>query len=384
MSDVQPPALADAPPVLDVDIRVRRGDAFTLHAKFTTDGGLTALFGRSGAGKTSIIDCLAGLIRPDQGHIRINGEALFDSTRGIHKAPEKRRVGYVFQDARLFPHLRVRANLTYGMRLLPESQRRHTLDEVADMLGIEQLLDRHTAALSGGETQRVAIGRALLASPNLLLMDEPLASLDNDRKAEIMPFIDRLRDQAGVPIVFVSHAVEEVVRLADDMVVLADGQTIAVGDVEDIMSRLDLRPHTGRFEAGAVIHVWVVGHDPAHMLTELGFGAGSIWVPKLEFDRGTPLRLRLRARDVSLALQRPAQSATLNTFEGNIVDIEHVAPDVSPHVDVLVNIGAPVIARITRRALEYLGLKNGMKVFVSIKTSAIDRQSLGLGRRRGG
>ena len=193
MSDVQPPALADAPPVLDVDIRVRRGDAFTLHAKFTTDGGLTALFGRSGAGKTSIIDCLAGLIRPDQGHIRINGEALFDSTRGIHKAPEKRRVGYVFQDARLFPHLRVRANLTYGMRLLPESQRRHTLDEVADMLGIEQLLDRHTAALSGGETQRVAIGRALLASPNLLLMDEPLASLDNDRKAEIMPFIERLQ-----------------------------------------------------------------------------------------------------------------------------------------------------------------------------------------------
>lgn len=377
MSDL----MSDPASIVDVDISVSRGD-FTLNAKFVSDGGLTALFGRSGAGKTSIVDCLAGLVRPDSGHIRVGGETLFDKAGGINLAPEKRRVGYIFQDARLFPHLKVRGNLEYGMKLIQPASRRHSLDDVVALLGIEKLIDRFPADLSGGETQRVAIGRALLASPQLLLMDEPLAALDADRKAEIMPFIERLRDQAGIPIVYVSHAVEEVVRLADTMVVLADGETIAHGDVEDIMSRLDLRPHTGRFEAGAVIHVWVAGHDEAYMLTELGFGAGSIWVPKLELARGTPLKLRLRARDVSLSLERPSGSATLNIHEGTVVEIEQVAAGISPHVDVLVNIGAPIIARITRRALDHLGLRTGMKVFVSVKTSAIDRHSLGLGRRR--
>ncbi len=366
---------------VNVDIQVSRGD-FALKAKFSSEGGLTALFGRSGAGKTSIVDCLAGLLRPDSGHIRIGGVTLFDHAAGICMAPEKRRVGYIFQDARLFPHMRVRGNLEYGMKLVPVAMRRHSLDDVVGLLGIENLVERYPADLSGGEKQRVAIGRALLASPQLLLMDEPLAALDGDRKSEIMPFIERLRDQAGIPIIYVSHAVEEVVRLADTMVVLANGETVAHGDVEDIMSRLDLRPHTGRFEAGAVIHVWVAGHDDVYMLTELGFGAGSLWVPKLEFPRGTPLRLRLRARDVSLSLERPSGSATLNSLEGTVVEIEQVAANVSPHVDVLVNIGAPIIARITRRALDNLALRNGMKVFVSIKTSSIDRHSLGLGRRR--
>lgn len=373
--------MSDQDATIDVDMRIQRGD-FALDAKFSADGGLTALFGRSGAGKTSIIECLAGLVSPARGHIRVGGITLFDAAIGTNVVPEKRRVGYVFQNARLFPHMRVRGNLEYGMKLLASGERRHTLADVAGMLGIDHLIDRYPAGLSGGETQRVAIGRALLASPRLLLMDEPLASLDSDRKAEIMPFIEQLRDHAGVPIVYVSHAVEEVVRLADTMVVLADGKTIAYGDVEGIMSRLDLRPFTGRYEAGAVIHAWVASHDEAHMLSELSFGAGSVWVPKLEFSRGTPLRLRLRARDVSLALRQPEESATLNTFEGTIVDIEQVAFGVSPHVDVLVNVGAPIIARITRRALEKLSLRAGMKVFVSVKTSSIDRQSLGLGRRR--
>jgi molybdate transport system ATP-binding protein len=367
--------------IVDANFRLRRGD-FTLDAKFTTEGGLTALFGRSGAGKSTIVDCIAGLIRPDSGYLRIAGETLFDKAAGINLPPERRRVGYVFQDARLFPHMRVRGNLEYGMKLVAAPERRHTVADVVALLGIEKLLDRYPAELSGGEVQRVAIGRALLASPKLLLMDEPLAALDYDRKAEIMPFIERLRDEAGVPIIYVSHAVEEVVRLADTMVVLAEGDTVAFGDVEDIMSRLDLRPHTGRFEAGAVIHVWVAGHDDTYMLTELGFGAGSIWVPRLELDRGTPLRLRLRARDVSLSLERPVGSMTLNVFEGTIVDIENVAEGVSPHVDVLVNAGAPVIARVTRRSVAEHGLRPGMKVYASVKTSSIDRHSLGLGRRR--
>lgn len=367
--------------IVDIDIRLNRGN-FQLGAKFATEGGLTALFGKSGAGKSTIIDCVAGLVCPDSGHIRIAGETLFDSARGINLAPEKRRVGYVFQDARLFPHMQVGANLAYGMKLISMSERRHTISDVVGLLGIGKLLDRYPADLSGGEVQRVAIGRALLASPKILLMDEPLAALDFDRKAEIMPFIERLRDEAGVPIIYVSHAVEEVVRLADTMVVLADGDTVAFGDVEDIMSRLDLRPHTGRFEAGAVIHVWVAGHDDDYMLTELGFGAGSVWVPRLELDRGTPLRLRLRARDVSLSMEQPRGSMTLNTFEGTIVDIENVAEGISPHVDVLVNCGAPVIARVTRRSMDDHDLKPGMKVYASVKTSSIDRHSLGLGRRR--
>jgi len=367
--------------IVDVDFRLRRGK-FTLDTRFATEGGLTALFGRSGAGKSTIIDCIAGLIRPDSGHLRIAGETLFDHAAGIDLPPERRRVGYVFQDARLFPHMRVLGNLEYGMKLVAPSERRHGVDDVVRLLGIENLLDRYPADLSGGEVQRVAIGRALLASPKILLMDEPLAALDIDRKAEIMPFIERLRDEVGIPIIYVSHAVEEVVRLADTMVVLAGGDTIAYGDVEDIMSRLDLRPHTGRFEAGAVIHVWVAGHDEEHMLTELGFGAGSVWVPRLELERGTPLRLRLRARDVSLSLERPRGSMTLNIFEGSIVDIENVAEGISPHVDVLVNCGAPVIARVTRRSVSEYGLKPGMKVFASVKTSSIDRHSLGLGRRR--
>lgn len=371
----------DLDSTVNVDIEIERGD-FTLNAKFESDGGLTALFGRSGTGKTSIVECLAGLLRPKSGRISIGGDVLFDAAQGINIAPEKRRVGYVFQDARLFPHLNVRNNLEYGMKLVPIDDRRHSLGDVTEMLGIEGLLDRHPSNLSGGETQRVAIGRALLASPRLLLMDEPLAALDMDRKAGIMPFIERLRDHVGIPIVYVSHAVEEVIRLADTMVVLANGKTLANGDVEDIMSRLDLRPHTGRFEAGAVIHVWVSGHDEDNMLSELGFGAGSIWVPKLEFPRGTPMRLRIRARDVSLATSEPQGSATLNNFKGNVVEIEDVALGVSPHVDVLVNIGAPIIARITRRALAELDLKPGKDVYVSVKTSAIDRQSLGLGRRR--
>lgn len=369
------------PNVIDVDIEYTRGD-FKLRTKFVSEDRVIALFGRSGSGKTSIVQCLAGLLKPSSGHIRIAGETLFDADARINVRPEKRRIGYVFQDARLFPHLRVRSNLTYGMNLLPPSERRHAPNEIAAMLGIDQLMDRLPSTLSGGERQRVAIGRALLASPKLLLMDEPLAALDNDRKSEIMPFIENLRDKLGVPIVYVSHAIEEVVRLADTMVVLAEGKTLATGDVEDIMSRLDLRPHTGRFEAGAVINVWVIGHDEPHMLTELGFGAGSIWVPKLEFERGTPLRLRLRARDVSLSLVMPNQSATLNVFQGRVVDIEDVSPALSPHVDVLVNIGAPIIARIARKALSDLDIKKGDTVFASAKTSAIDRQNLGLGRRR--
>jgi molybdate transport system ATP-binding protein len=202
---------------------------------------VTALFGRSGAGKTSVIDMVAGLVRPDQGRIAVNGSRLFDSALGIHLPVEKRRIGYVFQDGRLFPHLNVLSNLTYGMRLTPAAERFVTLEQVTELLGIGHLLQRRPARLSGGEKQRVAIGRALLTSPSLLLMDEPLASLDPPRKAEVLPFIERLGREFAVPILYVTHSMDEILALARDLVVLEGGRVLASGGVREVLSRPDIQ-----------------------------------------------------------------------------------------------------------------------------------------------
>jgi molybdate transport system ATP-binding protein len=225
--------------VLDVVIRKRLG-SFRLDADFSMEThGLTALFGRSGSGKTSIVSAIAGLIRPDAGRIVADGVTLFDSGSGIDVPAEARRVGYVFQDARLFPHLSVRDNLRYGLRRAPAGEHSTGFDAVVDLLGVAHLLDRRPRMLSGGEKQRVAIGRALLAQPRLLLMDEPLASLDRERRLEILPYIERLRDEAGMLIVYVSHAIEEVVRLASAVVVVDEGRTMTQGSVIELAERFD-------------------------------------------------------------------------------------------------------------------------------------------------
>ncbi len=231
--------------MIAVDIEERLG-AFRLAVDFTADAPIVGLFGRSGAGKTSVVNAIAGIGRPQRGSIRVNGDVLFDSARGIDVPPEKRRVGYVFQDALLFPHLDVEANLTYGQRLRAPSERVISEAHVVELLGLGALLRRKPRALSGGEKQRVAIGRALLAQPRILLMDEPLAALDVPRRIEILDYIERLRDDLAIPIVYVSHTVAEITRLADTVVVLADGKCLAVGDVEDVMGRLDLRPAADR------------------------------------------------------------------------------------------------------------------------------------------
>lgn len=230
-----------------LDVRVKRTQgAFTVNAAFSVaDRGVTALFGPSGAGKTSIVNMVAGLVRPDAGRISLNGHCLFDSAHGVNVPPEKRRVGYVFQDGRLFPHLAVRGNLTYGMRLQPKSERYMEFDQVVELLGLESLLDRRPAKLSGGEKQRVAIGRALLCSPALLLMDEPLASLDGARKAEVLPFIRRLCREFSTPILYVSHMPDEISRLADHLVLMQDGGVTACGRVDDLTARQALRPYLG-------------------------------------------------------------------------------------------------------------------------------------------
>jgi len=360
---------------LEVDIAHRLG-AFELQARFTTAGRLTALFGRSGAGKTSLINIIAGLLRPDRGRIAVDGTVLADSERGIFVPKHRRHIGYIFQEHRLLPHLTVRHNLLYGRWFTAAKDRRESLDHVVSLLGIGALLDRRPGTLSGGEKQRVAIGRALLASPRLLLMDEPLASLDEARKGEILPYLERLRDEVRIPIVYVSHSIAEVTRLADTMVLLSDGKVAAEGPVADVMSRLDLYPLTGRYEAGAVIEARVAAHDDAAQLTTLAAAAGSLRAPRLELAVGTPVRLRIRARDVMLALQPPTGISALNILPGTVAQMRKSG---GPIVELQLDCnGDALLARITQQSVQALGLAVGRPVYAVIKSIAFDRRSLGL------
>ena len=351
---------------------------FTINANISCEtSGIVAFFGRSGAGKTSLINMLAGLLRPDFGRIAINGTTLFDSDQGIDLPPERRRLGYVFQEGRLFPHMTVRTNLHYGLRRAPKRERTVKPDQVIALLGLEDYLDRRPHHLSGGEKQRVALGRALLANPRLLLMDEPLASLDQPRKDEVLPFIERLRDELAIPIVYVSHSMPEIMRLADTMVLISSGRVEAVGSVDDLTSRLDLRPLTGRYEAGAVIQARVAGQDRDFGLTELAFAGGRLRVPHVSLPVGTPLRLRIRARDVALALEVPRATSILNAIPAIVHDI---GTEEGPQVDLRLNAGGAIFwSRITRRSLIDLGLRPGTAVTALIKAVAIDRYSLGRG-----
>lgn len=364
---------------LEVDIAFKRGE-FALAATFSATAGLTAFFGRSGAGKSTLANLIAGLVRPDRGRIAIGDRVLYDGASGLWVPPEHRRIGYVFQEGRLFPHLSVRGNLEFSKRYLPADATPPALSEIIDLLNLGTLLDRRPNGLSGGEKQRVAIGRALLSAPRLLVMDEPLASLDAMHKAEILPYIERLRDDAGIPIVYVSHAIAEVVRLADTMVILDDGTTVTSGSVEEIMGRLDLRPLTGRYEAGAVLNVTVRGQDKTFGLTELGFTGGRLLVPTVDAPLGRQLRMRIRARDVALSLTAPTDTSFLNILPATVREIENAE---GPQVEVLLDVGAPLIARVTRKSLATMDLRPGSKVYALIKAAAIDRQALGLaGTRR--
>jgi len=355
---------------LTVDV-TKATASFTLSARFTGAGGVTALFGRSGAGKTTLVNLVAGLARPDRGAIRLDDTVLIDTERRIDLPVHRRRVGYVFQEGRLFPHLSVRSNLTYGQRLADRAARWGSFDHVVDLLGIASLLDRRPAALSGGEKQRVAIGRALLASPRILLMDEPLASLDAARKAEILPYIERLRDDMKLPIVYVSHAVEEVARLADTLVLLADGKVVAAGSVNDVFSRLDLRPLTGQFEASVVLTARVVACDPATGTTVLDHPGGRLAVGLLPQPVGATARLRVRARDVALAVGDVGKLSIRNRLAGTVAEIAEGSGQV---VEVRLDVGgAPLIARITQGAARDLDLSVGRPVVALIKSTAFDR-----------
>jgi molybdate transport system ATP-binding protein len=354
---------------LSVDVAKRLGD-FSLGASFDSTGGVTALFGASGSGKTSLVDLIAGLGRPDRGRIAIDGTVLVDTETGTFVPSHRRRIGYVFQDARLFPHMSVRANLGYGRWFAPSRDRYAAFDRVVDLLGIGALLDRRPAKLSGGEKQRVAIGRALLASPRLLLLDEPLAALDEARKAEIMPYLERLRDEVRVPIVYVSHSVAEIARLATSVVVLSTGRVAASGPAAEVLRHLELLPGDEQGEGGALIEMTVAGRDEAFAMTVLGSPAGEIRLPGTDLPLGERVRVRLRARDVMIATVRPEGLSAMNVLAGRIVS---VGGDAGPYADIVLDCGGDaVLARITRHSAVRLGLTPGLDVFAVVKTVALD------------
>lgn len=359
---------------LDVDVERRLG-AFSLRAAFMADGATTALFGRSGSGKSTLLNLIAGLLTPARGRIAIGDSVLFDSEHGVDVPAHRRRIGYVFQEGRLLPHFTVRQNLLYGRFFTPRADRYADFGQVVVLLDLAQLLERRPHTLSGGEKQRVAIGRALLASPRMLLMDEPLASLDAGRRGEILYYIERLRDETRIPIVYVSHAIEEVVRLADTVVLVSDGGVAACGPMHEIMGRIELRRMIGRYEGGAVIDARVLAQDLDSGLARLGFAGGELLAPDVDALVGEAVRIRVRARDVSLALERPKDISILNCLKGRIVELD-AQPGTS--VDVRLDVaGTPLIARITRHSANALGLAPGKEAWALVKAISLDRHSTG-------
>ena len=352
-----------------VEARHRLGD-FRLEASFSSEGGVTALFGRSGSGKTSLVRIIAGLARPEQGRIVLDGDVLVDTERRVFVPKHRRRFGYVFQEARLFPHMTVRRNLLYGHWFAPKAERRENFDRVISLLGIEALLERRPGRLSGGEKQRVAIGRALLSSPRMLLMDEPLAALDETRKAEILPYLERLCADKSVPIVYVSHSVAEVARLADRVVVLNEGRIEAVGPPSDVLSGPALSTPAERREAGSVLTGTVEKIDAGFGLMTVRLKGATLLTPAAEGATGRTVRIHIPARDVMLSLSRPENISALNILEGTITAI---APDSKGMIDVSVDCGGDrVHARITEFSGDRLRLAPGKTVFALIKTVALE------------
>jgi molybdate transport system ATP-binding protein len=351
---------------LEVDIDHAR-DTFHIAARFAAAPGLTALFGRSGAGKTTLIDIVGGLVRPDRGRVAVDGQVLVDTARGIFVPSHHRRIGYVFQDSRLFPHLSVRRNLLYGRWFNRDAGGTGAdLMSVVDLLGIGHLLERRPGSLSGGEKQRVAIGRALLAHPQLLLMDEPLAALDEARRAEILPYIERLRDEMGVPILYVSHSVAEVARLATTVVILTNGKVTAVGPVADIL------PLADSGDGGSVLDATVARHDEAFQLSVLASAAGELQVPRLSAPVGAPVRAYIRARDVMLSLKPPEEISALNVLAGRITAIEAGTGGAQAEVKLDCS-GATLTARLTAKSVQRLALAPGKPVYAVIKSVSFER-----------
>jgi molybdate transport system ATP-binding protein len=321
------------------------------------------------------VNMIAGIESATRGKISIDGEVLLDRERGIDRDVHARLIGYVFQDAQLFPHLSVERNLRFGERRESLSSTQVSFAQVVSLLGIESLLSRKPATLSGGEKQRVAIGRALLSNPRLMLMDEPLASLDQDRRNEILKLIERVRDECGTRIIYVSHSIAEISRLADEVVLMNEGRVLACGPTEEIFNRRDLRPYTGRYEGGVLIDAAVVRHDETYFMSTLRFEGGELIAPGIDVAVGTKVRIRIRARDVSLATVRPQSISIRNVLEGVVELIDDQRGAI---VEVHVRVGArTLLARISRLAADDMELRAQSRVFVLVKAIAFDKRSVG-------
>lgn len=348
--------------------RVDRG-GFRLAVDLTLPGrGVTALFGPSGSGKTTCLRGLAGLERFAGGYCALGDQCWQDEARGVFVPTHRRALGMVFQEASLFAHLSVRGNMEFGQKRVSTAGKAGKLSEIAELLGIGHLLERRPAQLSGGERQRVAMARALLTAPDILLMDEPLAALDLRRKQEILPYLETLHRELAIPVIYVSHAPDEVARLADHLVVFEQGRVLASGPLNDVLCRLDLPAAFGD-DTGVVIDTRLAGHE-ADDLSRLEFPGGVIYVARRGEAPGSRLRCRVHARDVSLALAPPQQSSILNCVPALVVDV--AATGIPGHMLVRLDAaGQPLLARITRRSVERLGIRPGLAVQAQIKSVAL-------------
>ena len=359
---------------MTLEVRLRhRFAGFAIDVDFAAPAGVTALFGRSGSGKTSVVNAVAGLLRPDEGRVTMGARVLFDSTAGVALPVHRRRMGYVFQDGRLFPHLTVRQNLRYGRWFAP-GRIGADFGRVVGLLGLADLLERRPGALSGGEKSRVAIGRALLSAPAALLLDEPLAALDEARKAEILPYLERLRDETGLPIIYVSHVLAEVARLATTVVVMEAGRVVRQGSVGAVLSDPAAAPLLGIREAGAVIAARVAAHE-ADGLSRIETSGGVLFLPRVAAGPGSLLRVRIAAQDVMLALARPDGVSALNILPAVVTAVQ---TGTGPGAVVQLRSGDDLLlARITRRSAEALALEPGRAVFAVVKSVSVAQSDVG-------
>jgi molybdate transport system ATP-binding protein len=352
--------------VLSIDV-TRKLAHFTLDIQVDCPYTVTAVFGPSGSGKTTLLNLVAGLLRPDHGAISIDGDVLFSSKQGVDLPPERRRVGYVFQDDLLFPHFTVRQNLRYGYDLLLSGARRFAVDRIVDLLELGPLLERRPDLLSGGERQRVALGRAILASPRLLLMDEPLASLDQGLKDRIIPYLRHIRSDLAIPMLYVSHSVAEILQLTGQVIVLRQGRVLACGDFFDIAQQPEVLPLMEAYGFENVLPVDIVANDPAQGVTRIRYRDRELKVPLCDRPPGSRVFIGIRANDIILCREQPEGLSVRNAIEGRLLDISTVGGKQLVYVDV----GKRLAVEITPEAVDELGLQPGDPVVCLVKTHSI-------------
>lgn len=353
--------------MLKIDARKQLA-AFEWQGQLDVQPGVTALFGQSGAGKTSLVKMIAGLLAPDEGEITIGETCVFANPGGVNLPPERRPVSVVFQDGRLFPHLTVRANLRYGRRLRKQTTPAPALQEIVELLNLESLLHRRPMSLSGGEQQRVALGRALLAAPDVLLLDEPLAGLDPERRGEVLGYLERMKKEKERVTVYVTHRMEEVVRLADRLALIHRGVVRATGDPVELLGKPELQMLTGQDAAGALLSCRIEQREDAHGLSRLSCSGNALYLPRLPLSEGPRVLVQVRAGDVSLSLEPPRQSSVLNVMRGRV---ERIVDEDGAFADVVVDVGQTLWARVTHRSVRELGLVPGAGVYAAIKAASL-------------